>query len=177
MIFVTQENLYIEEGRIYLAIGALISTILIYLYINTNIFDKNNIYRNLLFFVFAIYFIVTIVESIYLQNLYKQGMKIDYKLSKAIEQITQENKNVDKICFYYRKSTSDVKLELDSSISRRSDFASGLYGTYTYKRDTGKEISYNLDVKEEEYKKYFENQSEPVELKVVGDTVYIGVLI
>lgn len=177
LIFVTQENFFIEEGRIFLAIGALISTILIYLYIKTKIFDKNNIYRNLLFFVFAIYFIVTIVESIYLQNLYKQGMEIDYKLSKAIEQITQENENVNKICFYYRKSTSDVKLELNPSIIRRSDLALGVYGSSTYKRDTGKEIFYNLDVKEEEYKKYFENQSEPVELKVVGDTIYIGVLL
>ena len=43
LIFVTQENFFIEEGRIFLAIGALISTILIYLYIKTKIFDKNNI--------------------------------------------------------------------------------------------------------------------------------------
>ena len=64
------------------------------------------------------YFLVTVVETVYLQISYKQAMKIDFAFSKKIEQII-----------------------------------------------------------EEEYKQYFENQNTPVEFKVVGDTVYIGVLV
>ena len=75
------------------------------------------------------------------------------------------------------KASAQTRRNIEGAVRERSKLAVGTYGVYTYEIYTGKDIKYNLEAEEEEYKKYFENQNTPIEFKVVGDTVYIGVLV
>lgn len=181
ILFILEESNYPHQGRTFLAIGSLISSIIIYAYVSTNILEDKNKYKDILSGIIIFYFLVTAVETVYLQISYKQAMKIDYSFSKKIEQIIEKEKEngneVTQMCFYYRESSNDVKLNIEGAVRERSKLAVGTYGVYTYEIYTGKDIKYNLEAEEEEYKKYFENQNTPIEFKVVGDTVYIGVLV
>ena len=181
ILFVLEESNYPHQGRTFLAVGSLISSIIIYAYVSTNILEEKNKFRNVLSGIIIFYFLVTVVETVYLQISYKQAMKIDFAFSKKIEQIIEEEKEngneVTQMCFYYRESSNDVKLNIKGAVRERSKLAVGAYSVSAYEIYTGKNIKYNLQAKEEEYKQYFENQNTPVEFKVVGDTVYIGVLV
>lgn len=181
LLFVLENSNIYYQGRTFLAIGSLISSLIIYVYIRTNVFEQENMYRNILFVTIIFYFLVTATETVYLQKSYKEAEKYDYLFSKKIERIVEKEKEngneVTKMCLYYKESSNDKKLNLKEVVKERNKLAIGVYGINAYKIYTGKNIEYNLQAKEEEYKQYFENQDTPIEFKVVGDTVYIGVLI
>ena len=41
------------------------------------------------------------------------------------------------MCFYYRESSNDVKLNIEGAVRERSKLAVGTYGVYTYEICTG----------------------------------------
>ena len=62
--------IYSTNGRMFNSIGALISIIIIYIYVKTNIFNEK-IFRKIIEMVIVIYFIINLINTIYVTKQFR----------------------------------------------------------------------------------------------------------
>ena len=158
------------NGRVFISTGMLISALLIYAYVKTEVFENKylSIIINLLI---VLYFVINMVNTIHKTGMLKTGNDIDrelsYEIQEAIEQYEEETKNEIKfIAIRYRNTIECDKKWLRSKKMMR------IYTSNVYRIYTGEiliDTRFEADIKE----KYF--KTEEPSIKCIDNIVYVYV--
>lgn len=156
------------NGRVFVSTGMMISALLIYVYVKTDIFERK--YLSIIINILVIaYFVVNIVNTIYVTGMLRTGNEIDreisYEIQETIKKYEQETQQkIRYIAIRYRN-----KIECDKKWLRSKKMMR-LYTSIVYRIYTGeflRDIRFELDIKE----KYF--QTEEHSIKCIDNIVYV----
>lgn len=169
-------------GRLRNALGALIGIIFIFLYVETNCFEKKSKLSIITFITLASFFIINIInyESIMIQH--KEVNKLEKIESEQIEQYMEEYENdtgnkvtkIAKVVIHNNLEKSFLpnaknKTSFTHNSIRTSWAADGTINFYTNR---------NLEtvtITKEEMQYYINNQDTEKGYKCIGDTLYVSV--
>lgn len=149
------------NGRVFASIGALISCMLIFMYVNTNIFNSK-ITGNLIKIFIIIYFIINAINVLYITKMLKDGNGIDRQVSFKIQAELEKN-NINEFAIYYTFDEKGNKIPFTAS-----DIADCTYNECTYKLYTGKEIVKVFFDKEE-----IRKNPDKEKMIVIDDVLYV----
>ncbi len=96
-------------GRMCFSVGAVIGLIFMYLYCKTDIFEETNMYKNIIIMIIFLYFIVNVVNYMYIFGQHKLANELDLKEVNQIKNYIEEyefntNKKIEKIAIVYDKN-------------------------------------------------------------------------
>lgn len=150
-------------GRMYIAIGALPSFVLIYLYVNTEMFGKKNLFLKFLYFIVILWFIINIItyilrideareknrlEKEYCNNIYNYYAENEIVLENTC--IIPVNYNEDIIYF------SEIETRNKMTINEIRGYQSAISGFNVNTGSKVKEIKASREIIEE-YRKRIKN--------------------
>ena len=138
------------NGRIFISTGILISAILIYGYIKTDIFESKYIGKIIAILVIS-YFGINMINTIYVTGKLKEGNNIDRKISYEIQQVIEQyeeetNIEIKYIAVRYRNEMEQEKEWLRSKVMMRK-YDADIYKIYTGEELEDKEFEIEMRVK------------------------------
>jgi hypothetical protein len=180
LLFIYENGICCENGRIFGSIGANFSVIWLYLYANTDILDKKHKLKLIATILIIIYFILNGINILYITHLYKKGNEIDEQLAKQIEQKIEdyeksgENK-IEYIAVKYINGTElkDIQ-QYNGKTLKKSMKDMGLFNKNTLKAYT--KVNPNIETvyfEDKIIEKYFGSEKENIQC--IGNTVYVAI--
>jgi len=158
---ITNSRLILEtNGRMFNSTGALMSVILIYIYVKTDIFNKK--YGTILKTIIFIYFIISLFNTFYITKILKTDNILEKQISFKIKEELEKN-NINKVAI-------DYVIGVEGPGISKNKIVLCLYNTRIYKFYTGEELNkvwFDLDIRKE----YFGDEKE--KMIVVDDILYI----
>jgi len=138
----------------------LMSVILIYIYVKTDIFNKK--YGTILKTIIFIYFIISLFNTFYITKILKTDNILEKQISFKIKEELEKN-NINKVAI-------DYVIGVEGPGISKNKIVLCLYNTRIYKFYTGEELNkvwFDLDIRKE----YFGDEKE--KMIVVDDILYI----
>lgn len=158
--------------------GELMGIIMIYMYCETQIFErtKGKIINKMIYLILISYFIINLGNSIYHTKIFDMSNKMDIYFSNLIkEKVNQAEKNGQKITQMSIDFINDGKLQKKYENLRniQSLYFKGLYDNEILKFYTGLELEQSVDKEQFNNNNFDMDSEEEIQIKTVNDTVYI----
>ena len=162
------------NGRVFTSIGASFSMLGIYIYCNTNILENNNT-KIFYTFLVSIYFIMIIINTMYITKTLKDENKQEEILSKKIleninEYETNTGNKIEKFSIRYEEKEGEKRKKIFVSPTNKSELLIKLYSPNTFKMYTGRKIE-RQGFEDEIKDKYFQEKEE--KMLCIGSRIYI----
>ena len=157
-----------SNGRMFISIGIIISTLLIYAYTNTNIFETKKFAEVIKTFI-IIYFIINIANNINTTTMLKEGNNIDREISYEIQEEIKKYENETKTKIKYLAVRYRVDMETEKKWIRSKKMLRA-YNALVYETYTGEKIQ-DTTFTPQIQSKYFKKVKKTI--KCVDDTIYI----
>ena len=157
-----------SNGRMFIPTGIIISALLIYVYVKTNIFERKYLGKAIKIITVS-YFIINIINTINVTGMLKEGNNIDREISNEIQQEIKKYENETQIEIKYIAVKYRNDMEADNKWLRSKKMLRA-YNALVYKTYTGEEIedtTFELEIKS----KYF-NLTEKL-IQCIDETVYV----
>ena len=168
LCILTPNMLTASNGRMFISIGIIISTLLIYAYTNTNIFETKKFAEVIKTFI-IIYFIINIANNINTTTMLKEGNNIDREISYEIQEEIKKYENETKTKIKYLAVRYRVDMETEKKWIRSKKMLRA-YNALVYETYTGEKIQ-DTTFTPQIQSKYFKKVKKTI--KCVDDTIYI----
>ncbi len=170
-------QIFVTAVRVVIVLGQAISAMLIFIYCMNFSDEKVNIYEKIIVGVISIYFIITIVSIVKSTYDCKLANKIDEEFSQKIENeiinLEEQGITINKIGINYTGSGNNIQ-KYSPLVMQESRYIRGIYVISLHEFYTGRKLSSEMLLTEEQRENYFDTSStEEIQFKNVDDVLYI----